>query len=351
MADATLYSHLDVNGPGVTYGGSSFGVVQFYNLLVSCLVTGYGVGADAKPGQGWILIHANLPVGFKLQSPDGVYYTFYRGSVFVARGFRPAVQVYISETLNNIADYPPTGQNVRSGPFASSSASSSRHWLACSQYQPANQNWSWTMVARGSQVYFAFTTYAGPDTAEGEAPQGGNYSGSYGGEIFLGNVLYKDQTIPKSGVQNHIVLGGYDYSEAHDFSSEMPYSYLNAYGRSRLRSPLTGAIELASMPGFAAHANVYTSYSGYKLGVDLTPPDFVIERRPFIESGFVGYLPGLFISTYYTHRRLYEVLRRLDRTASFGEALRPIDFNGEPLYIVPTGYGISIVSLQEKHWV
>ncbi|OLU15326.1 hypothetical protein BVH01_16025 [Pseudomonas sp. PA1(2017)] len=348
MANAVLYTHLD---PGATPAtlGSQYGVVMFYNLLVPCLVNGYGTGADAKPGQGWTLVHADLPLGFKLRAPDGVYYTFYRGSVWNDRGFRPSCQIYISETLTDIAAYPPTGQNVRSGPFASSSASGNRHWVSCGWYQNW-QNVGWTIVARGSQVYISFVTYYDIDNGNGESPTNGGYSGSYGGEIFLGNVAFKDQTIPKSGAQNHMVLGGGEYAENHDFTSEMAYSYLNAYGRSRLRSPLSGTIELGALPAMRAHPNIYTDYGGFKLDVDLTPPDFVIERRPFWDSGYVGYIPGVFISTYYTHRRVPAILRRFDRSPVWSEALNPIDFGGEPFYLVPTGYGTAIVSLLEKYW-
>lgn len=351
MIDATLYSNLDAGGPQSNFGGGAKGVAQLYNLLVPCLVTGYGAGDSAKPGQGWTLVHANLPTGFKLQAPDGVYYTFYCPPT-VTYSSSPAVQVYLAESLSDLAAYPPVGSNVRSGDFSSSASATTRHWIAVSHYlNNSSYNKGWFLVARGSQVYIVFLTDDDLTTTAGQSAAAGSFGGRYGGEIFMGNPVYKDPAVPKSGPQNHVILGGFEYSASYNYTSEMPMSYLNAYGRTRLRDPLSGVVEPGAMPYFAAHSNIYSESTFYKRDVHVYPPDLIVERRSYWESGPTAVLPGLFMSHFYSYRRLGSIFPRLGRSVSYGSCLSPILIDGEPFYLLPTGYGCSIVSLLEKYWV
>lgn len=359
MADAILYSSFDQEGPGLDLGvtnTSIHGLIGMYNLLVPCLVTGYGSGDSAKPGQGWELIHADLPTGFKLKAPDGVFYIFMRGENNTYN-FSTPVQIYLAEALSDLTAYPPTGTNVRSGHHADVSPHDKRHWICARNYYSYKTE-GWWLAARGSQVLFNYTSESSRYTStDGYGPTSDNGSSSYGGQLWFGNLSFFDPSIPKSGVQNHCILGGIvndhgSYARANwNPSSENAVSQLGG-GYTRLRTPTTGLVEVGPLPRLYGRVNMVSGRNTYKQAVEQFPPDLILERTYSFESslGYTGYIPGQFYSTYYSHMRLSQTLPALGRSISLAETLTPIEIGGEPFYLWPTDYGTMFVSLLEKYW-
>ncbi|AEF21438.1 hypothetical protein [Pseudomonas fulva] len=353
MADAVLYSHLDPGAPPLKLGmvdSSVNGVVSWYNLLYPCLVTGYGSGANAKPGQGWALIHANLPNHFTLKSPDGVFYSFGKGSNTYP--YAPKTQLFLSELVTDATVFPPVGTNVRSYHHSVDySSNSARHWVVAGRYFSEAMH-SWFVIARGSQVHII--TNAGTNSSDGMGGYGEpptTTSGYYGTNYFFGNFLFSDPEIPKSGPGNHMALGGSFEGEATQFSSEGNSGYVLSYG-TRLRNPFTGAVETSGMPTIQAYCSLPTGYGGAKLGVPAYAPDMQLCPHHVYDSvlGYIARLPGLLRDEYYSHRSANEVSRALGKGGTLAECLIPFDYAGEGVYMIPTQYGTSFICLKEKYW-
>jgi hypothetical protein len=353
MPNATLYSSQDPSAPALDLGMSNstiHGIVGMYNLLYPILVTGYGSGPTAKPGQGWTLVHANLPQGFKLRSPDGVYYTFCKGSA-QTYAYAPSIQVYMSESITNLAVYPPVGVNVHSGDHAVDTGPSlKRHWLSLNYYNMYRD--SWYVIARGSQVIIVLNYQYTFDSATGASPN--EETSTVGGVMFLGNVKPRDPAIPLNGPQNSVVLGGppnASYPETWNPSSESYHSILGG-GCTRLRTHISGAVETGILNRLYGKFNVYNGYAGVRLAIEAYAPDLVLEQTNLVESGVGSHslIPGLFHSYYYSHRNSSALLLLLGKASARAEFLIPVSVAGEDFYIIPTTYGSMFVSLLEKYW-
>ncbi|OLU23081.1 hypothetical protein BVH03_22895 [Pseudomonas sp. PA15(2017)] len=327
------------------------GVVGWYNLLYPCLVTGYGSGANAKPGQGWTLVYANLPNHFTLKSPDGVFYSFGKGPG-VTYAYAPKTQLFLSEMVTDATVFPPSGTNVRS--YAHSvdySASSARQWVVPAAYYGSVMA-SWFVLARGSQVHII--TNANLDDSTGMAGYGDNpgaTQGYYGSNYFFGNFLFSNPEIPKSGPGNHMALGGSYENDMNNFSSESNGGYILQYG-TRLRNPFTGAVETAGMPTIQAQCNLNTGYNGSKLAVPPYAPDMQLCPHQVYDPalGYIARLPGLLRDEYYSHRQAREVSRALGKGGTLAECLIPFEYNGDQVYMIPTQWGTSFTCLKEKYW-
>jgi len=354
MADAVLYSHLDPGAPPVKLGmvnSTVNGVVGWYNLLYPCLVTGYGSGASAKPGQGWTLIHANLPNHFTLKSPDGVYYSFGKGPG-VTYAYAPKTQLFLSELVTDATVFPPVGTNVRSYHHSVDySSNSARQWVVPARsYSESMHNWF--VIARGSQVHIV--TNGASNSSDGMSGYGdtpGASYGYYGTNYFFGNFLFPDPEIPKSGPGNHMALGGSYEGDATNFSSEANGGYTLQYG-TRLRNPFTGAVETALMPTIQAYCSLPTGYQGSKLGVPAYAPDMQLCPHHVYDPvlGYIARLPGILRDEFYSHRSAAEVSRALGKGGTLPECLIPFDYNGDPMYMIPTQWGTAFFCLKEKYW-
>lgn len=354
MADAVLYSHLDPGAPPLRLGmvdSSANGVVGWYNLLYPCLVTGYGSGANAKPGQGWKLVHADLPNHFTLKSPDGVFYSFGKGPG-VTYSFAPKTQLFLAESVSDATVFPPVGTNVRSSHHSVDySANSVRQWVVAAPYFGSVMA-SWFVIARGSQVHII--TNANLDDGTGMAGYGDNPNsaqGYYGSNYFFGNFLFPDPEIPKSGPGNHMALGGSYEGDMTNFSSEGNGGYILQNG-TRLRNPFTGAVETAGMPTMQAYCSLPTGYTGSKLGVPAYAPDMQLCPHHVYDPalGYIARLPGLLRDEFYSHRSAREVSRALGKGGTLAECLIPFDYNGDSVYMIPNQWGTSFVCLKEKYW-
>ncbi|SDF22313.1 hypothetical protein [Phytopseudomonas seleniipraecipitans] len=357
MADAVLYTHLQPGAPALGLGikGSAVidnnGVVGFFNLLIPCLVTGYGTGATAKPGQGWTLVRSELPQHFTIKSPDGVFYSFGRGPNQNQYPYANMCQLFLSENVTDASVFPPQGTNVRS--YAHSvdySSSNSRHWMCPSHYYAITPG-NWFLIARGSQVFFISNW--NENSAGGMGGYGDNpltSAANYGCMYFFGNFTFPDALIPKSGPQNHMALGG-NYRENTWPPSSESDTYLLQYG-TRLRNPLTGAVETAVMPTVQSYCSLKTGYGGAKLGIPAYAPDMSLTVQDVYDPvlGFFATLPGIFRDEFYSHRSAQEVSRALGKGGTLAECLEPFDFNGDPIYLVPTPYGTAFFCLKEKYW-
>lgn len=354
MADAVIYTHLDPGAPPLNMGmtsavESSNGVVGWYNILYPCLVTGYGSGASAKPGQGWTLIHANLPNHFTLKSPDGVFYSF--GKSPDAQPYAGMTQLFLAEKVTDATVFPPIGTNVRS--YAHSvdySSNNARHWVVPRCW--VNQGMeNWFIIARGSQVFLIGnwgSNSTGGMGGYGEAPQA--TSSSYGCAYFFGNFIFPDPEIPKSGPANHMALGGNYNAFNYGFSSEHG-TYLLQYG-TRLRNPFTGAVETAGMPTIQSYCSLFTGYTSGKNGVPAYAPAMALARQDIYDPvlGFFAILPGMLRDEYYSHRTAESVSRALGKGGTLAECLIPFDFNGDPIYLIPTPWGSAFFCLKESYW-
>lgn len=343
MANAVLYSSFDGGAPPAGLGvntSNSGSMNALYNLLVACLVTGYGVGPSAKPGQGWELIHADLPTGFKLKSPDKVYYTFYRGpnTTYAAA---QSVQVYMSESITGLAAYPPVGLNVRSGPHAADySSHANRHCIAVGGWSATPS--AWFVAARGSQVLVHWLTASTPESEMA-------YPSNCGGSLFFGNPVIRDPSVPKSGVQNSCILGGFYRANTLALSSENASDYLRG-AVSRLRSPISGAVETGPVSDVIGRGNLYTDHTGARFGISSYAPDLCLERVNLWQGGSLGYIPGKFYSTYYSHRDWLQVYPLLGMPPQLSSGALPYVVDGEPFYFLPAPYGVLPISLLEKYW-
>lgn len=356
MADAIIYSSLDPGGPGARLGltDASIGGVQgMYNLLVPCLVTGYGSGEQAKPGQGWTLEYADLPAGFTLKAPDGVYYTFCRGPSQTSAG-APPCQVYMSEGVSDVTTFPPQAENVRSGDYGPGSDVPNRMWVQATSGHSYNSAQVWFLIARGSQVLFTFAL-GDLNSSAGRSPSGFSVSTAAGhGMFYLGNAVLKGNK-PKAGVQNSVVLAGADNGDA-TYSAlgwnpgqHIIESFLGG-GCMTLRNLVSGEVQTGRITRFYGNPNIMSGKASFKGDVGLYPPDLMLERVPFWQAGCLGYMPGQFYSTYYSHARLSHTLPVLGKGGSPDECLTPFLVAGEPFYAIPTGYGCIFISLLEKYW-
>lgn len=363
MTNAVLYTSLDPSGPG-DVSGTGPGITRLYNILIPCLVTGYGSGANAKPGQGWTLVHANLPLGFKLKAPDGVYYTFYRGSAASTTSSATsstapsAFQVYMSETLGDITVYPPVGANVRSMHYSAdnNSAEANRHWISIGggAYNTTYTAKVWAVVARGSQVLILYTSSL--VDASGTDALSASQS-NYGGCLFLGNVVLKDPLAPKSGPQNAMVLGGYSNSAETSTSGNF-YAACGgtafANYHTRLRDPLAGTVESGNLAACTGYAGRYLSNTGITARIvpETVPVDLTPLRVPVWHAtyGEIGFVPGVFICPQAYLYRPDQMYTLLGLGATYTSMLTPVTIAGEPFYFIPTVWGTLPVSLLEKYW-
>lgn len=370
MANATLYSSLDAAGPGlrVVSGSPAYpAVTRLYDLLYPCLVTGYGAGADAKPGQGWVLIHAGLPNGFTLQAPDGVFYVFYKGPNVAAPGASAGsngCQAYMAETVSTPYTYPPTGTNVRSGDYSSGNpGDANRHWVCFSSHNYAENKWF--LVARGSQVLF-FRDNTVWETTGGDSPGAGGTNVS--GMFFLGNVRLKDASAPRSGLQCSMLQGGYisantataaatQYSNnlgsAQDLipsASDSPAA--TAAACTRLRDFLSGVVEAGALQRTTANPTKYGAITMSRQAIPSLPADIRLDPVDvwLAGAGSVGFIPGLFHGGRSCHYKTSDLLVAFGKGSGLSETLVPVDIEGEPYHIIPTGYGSVFVSLLEKYW-
>lgn len=356
MADAILYSSMDPDGPGPRLGvvdSSVNGVVGMYNLLMACLVNGYGAGVNAKPGQGWELAYAELPNGFTLKAPDGVYYCFCRGAA-QTYSYATSFQVYMAEGVSDVTTLPPTGANVRSGDWYAGSGELARLWCCPVYYYGGNANTTWFLIAKGSMVLFSCVG-ALIESSTGDSPSSSHMSPDVGGMIYFGNAVLKGENRPSSGPQNSLMLSGYpnqdpNYSRGNwNPSSEVSFSFLGG-GCMCLRDFVSGAVLVGRVPRFYGRPNMLSGKTSYKHSLVSYPPDLMLERVPLWHEGCIGYMPGQFYSTYYSHIRLSEAFPLFGKSASYSECLTPIEVAGEPYYVIPTGYGCIFVSLLEKYW-
>lgn len=344
MADAIIYSSMDAAGPGLPTAGSH--VERMYNVLVPCLVTGYGAGAEAKPGQGWSLVHAELPNGFTLQAPDGVYYIFYKGSGTRYREYY--CQVYMAEALS-LFEYPPTGTNVRSGDYSPDYSAGIAERLWSTALSAARSTTSWWLIARGSQVIFSAVAIDVDSTSGSSASSGSDF----GDLSFLGNLVLKAPGAPSAGVQNAFFLGGFKWPESLDALANVYRRGGNMFGdNTRLRDPLTGIIEqgdLGAIEGNPAKHNgqAYAHFQADPLGTDLA-----LQRvDAFMPGqGSIGYIPGMFYGGRAAHYRISDLLSLLGLGSTYSATLTPAEIDGELFYVVPTYWGSLLVCLAEKYW-
>lgn len=358
MADAILYSSMDVGGPGTVLQGNdrTNGVQGFYNLLVPCLVTGYGSGDSAKPGQGWTLVHADLPTGFTLKAPDGVFYVFCKGPN-QTYNYSSAVTVWMAERLTAPFSYPPVGDNVRSGDHSPTYSSNSyRHWACCAYY--GYQIHAWYVFARGSQVQIHLHRSNTTNSNAGDLNSGSGDSpltenGTWGSSLLLGAIPYKDPSVPSSGPQNAMIMGGSSKAFLATWNpSSETYGNCLYRGFTRLRNPVSGVIEKSSLPYAYGLPSKYSNDSTYKAGMDSYPTDLMLQRVDFWEDGLgsLGYIPGMFYMPRNSHRRAGAIFPIIDKATTYSETLVPYTIDGEPFYFIPVQWGTIVMSCLEKYW-
>lgn len=345
MADAIIYSSMDSGGPGIPSGTH---VQRMYNVLVPCLVTGYGAGADAKPGQGWTLVHSDLPNGFTLMAPDGVFYIFVKPTSARTNYHGYYCQVYMAEALSTY-EYPPVGTNVRSGNHSANYATAStRHWIT--SFSSARGTSNWWLVARGSQVILSTIAFGVTSTAGSAA---GDRSGS-GDVMFFGNLVMRAEGTPANGPQNSFILGGYEDSASLDSSSSTYYDGRNMQGQNtRLRDPLTGVVELDNLTSIQGNPVKHSSVGHAHIQADPFAADLVLHRADawMNGQGAIGYMPGMFYGSRPAHYRVADLLSLLGLGTTYAATLDPALIEGQPFYVIPTYWGSLLVSLKEEYWV
>lgn len=361
MSDAVLYTNTDPGAPPLDLQpNTQTNAVEFwYNLLVPCLVTGYGAGANRKDGQGWELIHADLPTGFTLKAPDGVFYIWCLGLSQTNRGAGMCT-MWMAESLSAPYSYPPVGENVRSGSHSSNySSQANRAWI-CGTYAGYGPI-AWYVMAKGSKVLVHLPVWRDIMSTAGTSSSSSgsgtiSSGGGGGGTVFFGNILPRDPSIPKSGPQNACVIGCLWWGAAtYNPSANQSFNYLNSGlqgDNMRLRDLLTGAVEKGLMPSFNARPNKYCPDDTIKREMDAYPADMIVERADVFYEGIgsVGYLPGAFYMRRHATVHFPKLMVALGRGGTLADALTPVMIEGEPFYIFPSAFGSAAFSLLEKYW-
>lgn len=343
MANATLYTSQDPGGPGVF---SRSGIQSAFDILVPCLVTGYGAGSSAKPGQGWSIHHSDLPTGFVLKAPDNVFYIFMQSPFTSNATYSP--QIWMAEDLADPVTYPPIGTNVRSMNHSPDySNSSKRHWANFGTSQTSAAYWA--IAARGSQVIFSFYTQGN------NSENGTNIAsyGSFGGSTFFGNLKLREPSAPASGPQNAVFIGGAGEWDDTYSSSALRNSYNIYGGYTYLRNPVTGTVETGDLMYAWADPLGGATETSYRINPgDVIPRDIVLRKVEcsLDGTGSIGWIPGLFYMGATSHYVTSVLMTMLGKSGSYSELTSPISLAGEEFYLLPNSFGHWTVSLDEKYW-
>lgn len=360
MTDATLYTSMDPGAPPRDLQpNANTNAVQFWHtLLVPCLVTGYGVAPNRKEGQGWELVHADLPRGFTLKAPDGVFYVWCEGTSQTSKGAGMCT-MWMAESLTAPFSYPPVGDNVRSGSHSPNFApQANRAWISGASAAANQAPIAWYVLAKGSKVVVHLPLKDGlMSTAGSSSGSGSAFGGASGGTMFFGNIIPRDPLLPLDGPQNSCVIGGLRWeTQAWDPNSyESGGSYLSsrlAGDNMRLRDWRSGAVETGLMPSFNARPNKYVPDERIKAPMDVYPPDLIVERADVFEQGLgsVGYLPGTMYMRHYGTVHFPKFMAALGRSGVLQDSLVPVMVEGEPFYVFPSAFGTAAFSLLEKYW-
>lgn len=354
MTDATLYTSMDPGAPPRDLQpNTNTNAVQFWHtLLVPCLVTGYGVAPNRKEGQGWELVHADLPRGFTLKAPDGVFYVWCVGTSQTNKG-SGLCTMWMAESLTAPFSYPPVGDNVRSGSHSPNFApNANRSWItgAESSYSLI----AWYVLAKGSKVVVHLPAVDDLMSTAGISSSGTNVRN--GGTVFFGNIIPRDPLLPLNGPQNSCIIGGLAWKPAtYNSSNDPAHSYLNTNmpgDNMRLRDWRSGAVETGLMPSFNARPNKYVPDERIKGPMDVFPPDLIVERADVFEDGLgsVGYLPGAMYMRRYGTVHFPKFMVAIGRSGVLQDSLVPVMVEGEPFYVFPSAFGTAAFSLLEKYW-
>lgn len=330
MADAILYSSLDVDGPGVPSGSAS-AVARLFTVLHACLVTGYG----SKPGQGWSLADNGGEQGFTLLSPDGVYLVIEQGLS------NYNVRVYLAELLQAPFSYPPIGVNVRSQNYSADYASTvtSRHVVNIGSGNSVFETLWWSVAARGSQVL----VFARTEPMDSNSTTIERRTSCF----FIGNLKLKESSAPPRGVQNFIFLGG-DTSTATSAAGANVYPFRDAF--TRLRDLATGAIEPGSLAAVSGDPWRYSSAG--RISAPAKVHDIGLVRAEVMLAGVgeIAYLPGVFFSSPVSLFMPSEALLALGRENRWAALQAPLEIAGVDYFLFPGPYGLLFVSLEEADW-
>lgn len=358
MADAVLYSSLDIEGLGTfTQSYSQNAVWWWHSLLKACLVDGYGSGVNRKEGQGWLMVDEDLPKGFTLKAPDGVYYVWCIGPNQTYE-YTSMCQMWMAETLTEPYTYPPTGLNVRSGPHTNDNPSTNRSYIQGVYIHYPHE--SWFILARGSQFIFHSNTRSYGISAGGTSPSTDN-TGYGDSTIFFGNAVLRNPLSPKNGPQNSMVIGcSASLPNTQNLSSETYGNFLRLGvsgaadpANIRLRDFVTGTVDIGVLPVFYGQPSKHTSETGFKGSMAQYPPDLVIERADLWQNGVgsLGYIPGTFWARSLNLVRFTQLMVAFGRSGVLADALEPVVIDGDEFLFLPSFFGTATFSLQEKYWV
>lgn len=329
MADAILYSSLDVDGPGVPSGSAS-AVARLFSVLHACLVTGYG----SKPGQGWTMVDNAGEAGFTLLSPDGVYLVVEQGLGIYN------VRIYLAELLHAPFTYPPVGVNVRSQHYSADYASSVevRHVVNIGSSSSAYATLWWTVVARGSQVLvFARAEHMNSTSfIERRVPC-----------FFMGNLKLKESSAPPRGVQNFIFLGG-TATTSTSTAGAVVYPFSGAF--TRLRDLETGVVEVGALSEVNGDPWRYSA-SGLQAAPSKVHDIALVRSEVMLGNvGEIAYLPGVFFSSPVSLLKPSETLLALGRTNSWEALQAPLVISDSEYFLIPGPHGLLFISLNEADW-
>lgn len=311
----TVYSHQDAAGPGLNLTGNN--LERLKQILIPCLVNGYA----GKPAAGWNLIQ-NIAAGFSLERASGGVVNFTRPSTSIY-----GLHIYLAESLTSTAASPPSGQNLRSGPYSASSnpSDTNRHWIGFFDTYAVT---GWLVLATPTAVLVHIRTT--PDVNETQTSRVIN--------LFLGSAkLHSGLT----GVQNMLAIGGQTTTGTYTGTGVFNYVFDNGY--TVLRDTLTGAVvtgaglAITGTPAVLQQSATYSSPLSDALPATLRLNPLHISATG---AGFHGFVPGVLYDQIIGHYIPGSLMTALGFTPTVEAWVAPKDLGGYKVWPIPTAWGL-----------
>lgn len=253
-----VYTSLDVGAPALAGDAAA----RFRQILMACLVTGYG----SKPGAGWSVGH-DVAGGYSLWNGTGYLNVTGTGNEFVA--------LYLMEAITDPSSALAGGINRRSEAWYDGSSTTNRQYIRTRCLIGSNPHWS--VVADEQTAIVMVGGGQSNPTADG-------LSVVHGNAVYLGNYINASGL---EGASTFCALGGTYFA-----NTNYQHGLGNGFNGTALRNPFTGMTGQGDTYG-----TVPARFGGGGLvsKSPLVPSRLMLVRTPLVTAGGVvgGFLRGL----------------------------------------------------------